>query len=430
MKNFNYILTAIVIVSACGGGVEDKQTQFYKKEQTTPQKLEVFIDASGVIEAISSVEIKSKASGEVLFLGAEVGDFIDKGFMLAQIDQRTANNIVDQTESDLEAAKVRLLNAESQYERGIELHRNSSISDKDFEDIKENFAQAKSTLVRNEVSYENAKIALDDTVVKSPIDGTVISRPVEVGQVISSPTSAFGEGSIIMTMADLSKVRVRALVDEIDVGKVEIGQEVSIKVAAYRDKEFIGTVSKIEPKAYVQQNVTTFPVLIDIDNKENLLLIGMNTDVVIQILKKDQNFIMYKKDKWLRSKDIFPIQKKNTDFVKIFKSFLNCKYKWGGKTFKGIDCSALLQIFYKFNNNFFPRDTIDQVKLKKGAGYKKKFKKGDIIFWKGHVAICINTNDLIHAYGPKKRVIIMPIKKTIKLIKETAKLDVKKVTRI
>ena len=213
MKNFKYILTTILLVSACGGGAEEKQTQFYKKEQTTPQKLEVSIDASGVIEAISSVEIKSKASGEVLFLGAEVGDFIDKGFMLAQIDQRTANNIVDQTESDLEAAKVRLLNAESQYERGIELHRNSSISDKDFEDIKENFAQAKSTLVRNEVSYENAKIALDDTVVKSPIDGTVISRPVEVGQVISSPTSAFGEGSIIMTMADLSKVRVRALVD-------------------------------------------------------------------------------------------------------------------------------------------------------------------------------------------------------------------------
>ena len=150
----------------------------------------------------------------------------------------------------------------------------------------------------------------------------------------------------------------------------------------------------------------------------------------IQILKRNQNFIMYEKDKWLRSKDIFPIQKKNTDFVKIFKSFLNCKYKWGGKTFEGIDCSALLQIFYKFNNNFFPRDTIDQVKLKKGVQSKKKFKKGDIIFWKGHVAICINTNDLIHAYGPKKRVIIMPIKKTIKLIKETAKLDVKKVTRI
>ena len=287
MKNYIHLLITILILSNCGGGNDNKDTQFYKKQETVPQTLEVSIEASGVIEAISSVEIKSKASGEVLFLGAEVGDFVDKGFMLAQIDQRTANNIVDQTMSDLDAAKVRLINAESQYERGIELHKNSSISDKDFEDIKENYAQAKSTLVRNEVSYENAKLSLDDTVVKSPINGTVISRPVEVGQVISSPTSAFGEGSILMTMADLSKVRVRALVDEIDVGKVSIGQTVSIKVAAYRDKEFIGTVSKIEPKAYIQQNVTTFPVLIDINNKDNLLLIGMNTDVVIEILNKD-----------------------------------------------------------------------------------------------------------------------------------------------
>ncbi len=287
MKHYKYTLLSLILLTACGGGNDSKETQFYKKQEITPQRLEVSIEASGVIEAISSVEIKSKASGEVLFLGAEVGDFVNKGFMLAQIDQRTANNIVDQTKSDLEAAKVRLLNAESQYDRGIELHKQSSISDKDFEDIKENYAQAKSTLVRNEVSFENAKISLDDTEVKSPIDGTVISRPVEVGQVISSPTSAFGEGSILMTMADLSKVRVRALVDEIDVGKVEIGQSVSIKVAAYRDKEFIGTVTKIEPKAYIQQNVTTFPVLIDIDNEENLLLIGMNTDVVIQILNKD-----------------------------------------------------------------------------------------------------------------------------------------------
>ena len=287
MKNKIYIFSVLLVLSSCGGGSDSKDTQFYKKQESVPEKLEVSIEASGVIEAISSVEIKSKASGEVLFLGAEVGDFVDKGFMLAQIDQRTANNIVDQTKSDLEAANVRLLNAESQYERGIELHTQSSISDKDFEDIKENYAQAKSTLVRNEVSYENAKISLDDSEVKSPIDGTVISRPVEVGQVISSPTSAFGEGSILMTMADLSKVRVRALVDEIDVGKVQIGQSVSIKVAAYRDKEFIGTVSKIEPKAYIQQNVTTFPVLIDINNEDNLLLIGMNTDVVIQILNKN-----------------------------------------------------------------------------------------------------------------------------------------------
>ena len=277
----------LIILVSCGSSSDSSEsTQYYKKKETQTQKLELSIEASGIIEAISSVEIKSKASGEILFLGADVGDFVEKGAMLGQIDQRTPTNILDQSKSDLDAAKVRLKNSEAQYNRGKELHNNASISDKDFEDIQENFAQAKSTLVRTEVSFENAKIALDDTVVRSPISGTIISRPVEVGQVISSPTSAVGGGTLLMTMADLSKVRVRALVDEIDVGKVSIGQPVSIKVAAYRDKEFFGVVSKIEPLARVEQNVTTFPVLIDINNDDNLLLLGMNTDVVIEILNE------------------------------------------------------------------------------------------------------------------------------------------------
>ena len=293
MKNKNtfYLFLIIGILSSCGSNTESVEpSTFYKKENVSTKQLELSIEASGIIEAISSVEIKSKASGEVLFLGAEVGDLVQKGSILSQIDQRTPKNILDQAMSDLEASKVRLENARSQFERGKELHANASISDKDFEDIEESYAQAKSTLVRNEVSYENAKIALDDTIVRSPVEGTIISRPVEVGQVISSPTSAVGGGTILMTMADLSKVRVRALVDEIDVGKVSIGQVVSIKVAAYRDKEFFGVVSKIEPQAKIEQNVTTFPVLIDIENKENLLLLGMNTDVVIEVLNKEVSY--------------------------------------------------------------------------------------------------------------------------------------------
>ena len=287
-KKLLYLTFLVLAVTSCGSKVEEpKETTFYKKENVTTKKLELSIEASGIIEAISSVEIKSKASGEILFLGAEVGDLVERGSILGQIDQRTPKNILDQAKSDLEAAKVRLTNAKSQFERGKELHKNASISDKDFEDIQESFAQAKSTLVRTEVSYENAKIALDDTIVRSPVQGTIISRPVEVGQVISSPTSAVGGGTVLMTMADLAKVRVRALVDEIDVGKVSIGQIVSIKVAAYRDKEFFGVVSKIEPKAKIEQNVTTFPVLIDIENDENLLLLGMNTDVVIEVLNKE-----------------------------------------------------------------------------------------------------------------------------------------------
>ena len=139
---------------------------------------------------------------------------------------------------------------------------------------------------------------------------------------------------------------------------------------------------------------------------------------------------MFKKNKWIKQKDITLINKKEKNFVKIFKSYLNCKYKWGGKTYRGIDCSALVQLFYKFNNKFFPRDTVDQIKYKKGSIAKKKFKLGDIIYWKGHVAVCINSKKLIHAYGPKKKVIIMPINETIKIIEKTANLKVKKICKI
>ena len=139
---------------------------------------------------------------------------------------------------------------------------------------------------------------------------------------------------------------------------------------------------------------------------------------------------MFEKNKWIKQKDITLINKKEKNFVKIFKSYLNCKYKWGGKTYHGVDCSALVQLFYKFNNKFFPRDTIDQIKYKKGIITKKKFKPGDIIYWKGHIAVCINSKKLIHAYGPKKKVVIMPIIETIKRIERTANLKVKKICRI
>ena len=150
----------------------------------------------------------------------------------------------------------------------------------------------------------------------------------------------------------------------------------------------------------------------------------------IEILKKKNNFVMFEKNKWLKINDICKKKKKERNFIKILNLFLNCKYKWGGKTFKGIDCSALIQIFYKFNNKFFPRDTKDQIKFKNGIKNKKKYKNGDIIYWKGHVALCINSKKLIHAYGPKKKVIIMPIKKTINRIERTANLKVRKICKI
>ena len=285
-RKISLFISLIMIVS-CGGGKEEEEFKFYTLKEAGSQQLELTVEASGTVEAISSIEIKSKASGQILFLGAEIGDYVDEGVVLARIDQRTPTNTLAQANADLEVSKVRLSNAKNQFERSKKLHDEGNISDKSFEDAQESFSSARAQLVRAEVFLENARIALDDTSVRSPIAGTVISRAAEVGQVITSPTSAVGGGTLLMEMADLNKVRVRALIDEIDIGKITIGQEVTLKVSAYRNKKFIGVVSKIEPMSKIDQNVTTFPVLIDIENKDNLLLIGMNTDVEIEILNEE-----------------------------------------------------------------------------------------------------------------------------------------------
>jgi len=284
---FLTVLLSSAILVGCGGGEKEEEFKFYTLKEAGAQQLELTVEASGTVEAISLIEIKSKASGQVLFLGAEVGDYVEEGVVLARIDQRTPTNTLAQANADLEVAKVRLSNAQNQFDRSKRLHEEGNISDKSFEDAQEAFSSARAQLVRAEVFLENARIALDDTSVRSPIAGTVISRLAEVGQVITSPTSAVGGGTLLMEMADLNKVRVRALIDEIDIGKISIGQEVTLKVSAYRDKRFTGVVSKIEPMSKIDQNVTTFPVLIDIENTDNLLLIGMNTDVEIEILNEE-----------------------------------------------------------------------------------------------------------------------------------------------
>tara|TARA_B100000989_G_scaffold209031_1_gene158520 strand:- start:1352 stop:2068 length:717 start_codon:yes stop_codon:yes gene_type:complete len=140
---------------------------------------------------------------------------------------------------------------------------------------------------------------------------------------------------------------------------------------------------------------------------------------LLQIKSREKNFLNFD-NYWVQKSDVVPINYKEKIFKKI-TIFKDVKYKWGGKKFDGVDCSGLVQLFYKFNNLYCPRDTGPQFK------YFKKFrsiKKDAIVFWKGHVAICLSKKKLIHAYGPKKKVVIMDIKKTINLIKKTAKLEV------
>jgi len=149
----------------------------------------------------------------------------------------------------------------------------------------------------------------------------------------------------------------------------------------------------------------------------------------VSIRNENKKYIEFEKNKWIKKSDIKNIDHYEKNYIKVFKFFLNTKYLWGGKTCDGIDCSALIQIYFYYNRIFFPRDTKDQIRFCKRKRSKNRL-KGDIVFWKGHVGICLNKSRFIHAYGPKKKVLIMPTVQTIKLIDKTANLKVKKVSNI
>ena len=149
----------------------------------------------------------------------------------------------------------------------------------------------------------------------------------------------------------------------------------------------------------------------------------------IQVLENKKNFFKFSNG-WISKNEVKPISYKEKNPFRKISIFKNIKYKWGGKSFKGIDCSALIQIFLNFNNNFCPRDAKDQVKFFKKNIKLKEIKKNDIIYWKGHVAIALSNKKLIHAYGPMKKTVVMGINQTIKRIEKTAKLKVIGIKRL
>jgi hypothetical protein len=149
----------------------------------------------------------------------------------------------------------------------------------------------------------------------------------------------------------------------------------------------------------------------------------------MKIFKRSGKFSKFDKY-WIKNSDILKINIKNKNIFKDIQIFKNTRYLWGGKSYKGIDCSALVQVCLNQNNKFCPRDSKDQEKYFKKRVNIKNIKKNDIIFWKGHVAVALSKNKLIHAYGPLKKVVVMDIKKTINRIKRTADLEVTSVRRI
>lgn len=283
MRTQTLILT-VLAVAACK---DEAPPLVYQAVPVEHRNIVVSAQAAGTIQPDTTVEVKSKASGEILEMLVETGQLVERGALMVKVDQRTPRNTLAQAEAQLEVAQARLQNAASQRARANELYKSQSITQTEQESAQLAYANAKAEVVNAEVAVENAKIRMADTDVRAPITGTIIEKNVERGQVISSPTSDVGGGTILLKMADLNLVQVRTLVDETDIGKIRAGLRATVTVDAYPNTPFDGEVLKVEPQAETQQNVTMFPVIVRIQNRDGRLRPGMNSEVEIHVGQRD-----------------------------------------------------------------------------------------------------------------------------------------------
>jgi len=281
------LIVSLLFFLLSGCAEDEASAPVYESVLAEVRSIEVSVGSAGVVEPLATIEVKSKASGEVLELLVETGDIVDEGTLLVRIDPRTVRNRLAQAEAELKAANSRSVISESQMVRAESLVKKGTFTETDYEQAALELANAEAQVVSAQVTVENARIAVDDTEIRAPVRGTVIEKPVERGQVISSPTQDVGGGTLLLKMADLSAVQIRALVDETDIGKIRPGMPARVTVAAYPNQPFAGEVLKIEPLAVVDQNVTMFSVLISLQNPQGLLMPGMNAEVDVSIARSD-----------------------------------------------------------------------------------------------------------------------------------------------
>lgn len=259
----------------------------YKKYVVTRGDFSIAVSATGVVIPIDRVEIKSKASGLIVKMPVEQGDPVRAGDLLCRLDSTDTQAEVDQAQADLDIAEAEQKVARNSYERQIKLHEQGLLSDEELDKADLQLAQARGNLVRARIKLDQAKTRLQETIVLAPIAGTVLQKYVEVGQIIASGINNVSGGTTIADIADMSKVYVEAGIDEIDVGKIHVGQQADLVFEAYPQKSFTGTIIRISPEARVEQNVTLFDVIVEVENRDNLLKSGMNATAKISVANQD-----------------------------------------------------------------------------------------------------------------------------------------------
>ena len=335
------VLGAVIgVIAAARGGTKIDPSKLAKVERGDLAKSVV---ATGKVEPITKVEIKSKASGIVKKLYVDAGDRVKKGQLLAELDKEEIEARVAQakaqteaseaslkgTQADLERAKV---DAEGPdvpmlkraYDRAQGMAKEGVVSQSALDDAQKNFemslnkqnvAKAQLQVLHAKIGQAQAQVAQDHanlkqleeqlgyTTITSPIDGIILSRDVEVGDAVSSILVLGSTATLIMTEGDISEVYVKGKVDESDIGKVYMGQPARIKVESFKDKTFNGKVTKISPMGVEKDNVTTFEVRVSINNPGGELKAVMtaNAEIILEehkgVLQIPEGAILYDKDK-------------------------------------------------------------------------------------------------------------------------------------
>jgi HlyD family secretion protein len=277
-------IAAVLFVRGRGHGKDKTQIMTAVVEA---RNIALTIEATGTVEPIDLVEVKSKASGLIVKMPVQIGSFVQKGALLAQIDPRDAQNQYSQALAALKAAQAGVQVAQAAVKRSDGLYAQQIITADEHEKATLDYANAQSQLVRARTDLDLAGQRREDATVRAPITGTILEQPVSEGTVISSATSSASGGTTLLKMADLAKVRLRGMVGETDIGNVRTGQTATVTVDAFPNRTFNGVVEKIEPQAVVVQSVTNFPVLISVSNETGVLLPGMNGEVSMLVDERD-----------------------------------------------------------------------------------------------------------------------------------------------
>jgi HlyD family secretion protein len=328
------------LIAATSGGTKIDPSKLAKVERGDLAKSVV---ATGKIEPITKVEVKSKASGIVKKLYVDYGDRVKKGQILCELDRDEIQARVDQARAQLEASDASLsatkadltrakVDAEGPdvpllkraYERAQGMAKEGVVSASALDDAEKNYElalnkqnvakaqlqvlQAKIGQAQGQVSQDHANLKqleeqLSYTTIESPLDGVVLSRDVQVGDAVSSILVLGSTATLVMTLGDTSEVYVKGKVDESDIGKVYLGQPARIKVESFKDKTFTGKVTKISPMGVEKDNVTTFETRVSINNPEGVLkaMMTANAEIILEehknVLQIPEGAILYDKDK-------------------------------------------------------------------------------------------------------------------------------------